>query len=332
MPIISQPQQFNAEDVYVDLRSVLQTPVFLKCEGFNFGGSIKMKAATSMINAAEREGTLRPGSTIVESSSGNLGVAVSMIAASRGYRFICVTDPRCNLATRQLMEAFGSQVQVITEPHPTRGFLGARLDRVREMCAGDDRYVWLNQHANQNNWKAHFNVTAPAIAERFPTLEVLFVGAGTTGTLMGCARWFRTYRPTVRIVAVDSVGSVTFGEPSGPRMLPGLGASVRPQLFDESVVDDMVSVPELDTVRVCHRMARAGFLFGGSTGTVVEGARRWLADRSWSREPTTVAIAADFGERYLDTLYQSSWVSEMYGADVLTDHSGPVGEPAPAMQ
>ena len=105
---------------------------------------------------------------LVESSSGNLGVALSMIAASRGYGFLCVTDPRCNLSTRRLMEALGSQVHVIAEPDPVGGFLGARIDYVRALCASDDRYVWLNQYTNPGNWRAHYRTTAPAIAGTSP--------------------------------------------------------------------------------------------------------------------------------------------------------------------
>src|SRR4051794_34092150 len=251
--------------------------LFLKCEGFNFAGSVKLKAATEMVEGAERAGVLKPGSVLVESSSGNLGVALSMIAASKGYRFICVTDNRCNLATRRLMEALGSQVHIITEPSADGGFLGARLDYVKALCASDRRYVCLNQYSNPNAWRAHYRRTGPAIARQFPELDVLFVGAGTTGTLMGCARFFKQWHRPVRIVAIDAVGSVTFGGPSARRMIPGLGTSVRPDLLDESYVDEVVTVEEADTIRACHRLARHGFLFGGSTGTVVSGAMDWLA-------------------------------------------------------
>jgi N-(2-amino-2-carboxyethyl)-L-glutamate synthase len=136
----------------------------------------------------------------------------------------------------------------------------------------------LNQYANPNNWKAHYETTAPAILNQFPDLDVLFVGAGNTGTFMGCARFFRSQRDRVRIVAVDGVGSVTFGGPPSPRMIPGLGTGVRPALLDESYVDEVIMVPEPDTARTCHRLAARGFLFGGSTGTVVSGALGWLAE------------------------------------------------------
>jgi 2,3-diaminopropionate biosynthesis protein SbnA len=322
--VISVPQDFNEEKLYVDLRSIFGRSLFLKCEGFNFAGSIKLKAATEMVEAAERDGLLTPGSVLVESSSGNLGVALSMIAASKGYRFVCVTDSRCNLAARRLMEALGSQVHIIVEPAAIGGLLGARQAYVRALCASDDRYVCLNQYANPNSWRAHYRTTAPAIASEFPQLDVLFVGAGTTGTLMGCARYFREWHRPVRVVAVDSVGSVTFGRAPGRRMIPGLGTSVRPDMLDESYVDEVVWVEEPDAVRACHRLARRGFLFGGSTGTVVSGAMDWLAQHD-ALELTAVAIAPDLGERYLDTVYQTNWLQDLYGEDVLSSEELTVG-------
>jgi len=317
VPVISLPQSFNEDDLYVDLRSIFGQSLFLKCEGFNFAGSIKLKAANAMVEAAERDGYLMPGSILVESSSGNLGVALSMIAASKGYGFLCVTDSRCNLSTRRLMEALGSQVHIISEPDPITGLLGARIDYVKSLCRSDDRYVWLNQYSNPENWKAHYRTTAPAIARRFPQLDVLFVGAGTTGSLMGCARYFRERRPSVRIVAIDAVGSQAFGGPPARRMIPGLGTSVRPPLLDESYVDEVLRVEEADTIRACHHLARRGFLFGGSTGTVVSGATAWLREYD-AGDLTAVALAPDLGERYLDTVYQSNWVQALYGDEVLT--------------
>ena len=324
MTVIATPQDYNEDELYVDLRPILGRSLFLKCEGFNFAGSIKLKAAYEMVRAAERSGRLTPDTILVESSSGNLGVALSMIAASKGYRFVCVTDSRCNLSTRLSMEAFGAQVHVVTAPSPVDGFLGARLEYVRALCDCDERYRWLNQYANPGNWQAHFRTTAPAIVEQFPELDVLFVGAGTTGTLMGCARFFREWHRPVWIVAVDSEGSVTFGRSPGRRMIPGLGTSVRPPLLDESLVDEVIHVPEPDAIRVCHRLARHGFLFGGSTGTVVSAATAWL-DEHGSFDLTAVAIAPDLGERYLDTVYQSNWLRDLYPDEPLVPRERKTG-------
>jgi cysteine synthase A len=327
MTVISAPEQFNTDRLFVDLRTVVGQSVYLKVEGFNFAGSVKLKAAVEMVEGAERDGTLKPGSVIIESSSGNLGVALAMISASRGYEFVCVTDNRCNLATRQLMETLGARVHVITEPSPTGGMLGARMDYVRAQVA-DNGYVWLNQYANPNAWKAHYRTTGPDIAAEFTNaqtgkldIDVVFVGAGTTGTLMGVARYFADNHPNVRVVAVDAVGSVTFGGPAAPRMIPGLGTSVRPAHVDETYIHDVQLVEEVDTIRACHQLASRGFLFGGSTGTVVSGAAAWLAQNDPQGELTCVALAPDMGERYLDTIYHTNWVENIYGPDALTTSS-----------
>jgi cysteine synthase len=170
--------------------------------------------------------------------------------------------------------------------------------------------------ANPNNSGAHMRTTAPSIAREFPQLDMLFVGAGTTGTLMGCARYYQQrneqgHRP-VHVVAVDAVGSVTFGAPPVPRMIPGLGTSVRPDQLDASFIDEVVFVEE-DTVRACRRMAGSGFLFGDSTGTVVSGAMSWLAGHG-AVDMTAVAIAPDLGERYIGTIYDDNWLTDAIGA------------------
>jgi 2,3-diaminopropionate biosynthesis protein SbnA len=320
VPIVSSPEAFNEQELFVDLRRALGQPLYLKCEGLNFAGSVKLKAAAEMVAAAERDGVLHPESVLIESSSGNLGVALAMIAASRGYRFICVVDPRSTTATRRLIKTLGGEVDLITEAAPNGGFLAARLQRVQELCTDDPRLVWLNQYTNEANWRVHHRVTAPAIARYFPTLDVLFVGVGTGGTLMGCARWFHSWSRPVRIVAIDSVGSVALGGDHGPRLIPGIGASIAPALLDASYVDDVVLVDEASSIGTCYHLARRGFVFGGSTGTVVTGAARWL-DEHAGVGLTAVAIAPDMGEHYLDSVYDPGWVGEHFPEIAIDERS-----------
>src|SRR4028119_1672350 len=133
MTVICAPQAFNEEDLYIDLRSISEPSLFLKCEGFNFAGSVKLKTAREMVEAAEQDGTLRPGAVLIESSSGNLGVALSMIAASRGYRFLCVADPRGNISPRRRLEGRGSRAA----PRPAAARpAGARPPAVPAPLAG----------------------------------------------------------------------------------------------------------------------------------------------------------------------------------------------------
>jgi len=313
VPVITAPHEFNVDDLYIDLHHVVGRPLYMKCEGFNFAGSIKLKAATEMIDAAEQSGVLTQRTTLVESSSGNLGVALSMIAASRGYRFICVTDIRCNRVAVRLMESYGAVVHVVTEPGADGGFLGARLEYVRDLCARDEGNFWLNQYANPGNWGAHYRTTGPEIVKQFPDLEVLFIGAGTTGTLMGCTKYFRDEGLPVTVVAVDAVGSVTFGGPLARRLIPGLGTSTRPEIFDRSYVDDVVHVAEPDSISMCQELASHGFLLGGSTGTVLAGALSWLDAHEEARNGTAVLISPDLGERYLDSIYDDNWLRSNFG-------------------
>jgi cysteine synthase A len=313
VPVITHPHDLLEASVFVDVEPIVGRPLQLKVEGFNFAGSVKLRTAAGLVEAAEAEGRLVEGSVVIESSSGNLGLAIGVIAASRGIPFVCVTDPRCNPTTLRLLRAIGAEAVVVSEPDRNGGYLESRLRHVRATCAADDRYVWLNQYANPANWLAHYELTAPEIAKQHPDLDVLFVGAGTGGTLMGCARYFRDNGDRVKVVGVDAIGSVSFGGPSGPRYIPGLGSSVTPPLLDPSLLGDVVHVPEPETVRWCRELASHGFLFGGSTGTVVGGAVRWLNEHDPQGALRAVAIAPDLADRYVDTIYDDVWVAEHFG-------------------
>lgn len=319
MPVISAPHELVESDVYVDLHSVLSRRLYLKVEGFNLAGSVKLKTAAALVAAAEADGRFGPDSVLVESSSGNLGLALAVIAAGKGMKFVCVTDPRCNPATLQLLRVLGADVRIVSEPDSNGGFLRSRLEQVRRMCESDFRYVWLNQYENPANWRAHYELTAPEIAKQFPDLDLLFVGTGTGGTLMGCVKYFQDNGNRTRVVAVDAEGSVSFGGPPGHRLIPGLGTSVPPPLLDPLSPADVVHVAEADTVRVCRKLAARGFLFGGSTGTVVSGAMSWLAEHDPGGSAIAVAIGPDLAERYVDTIYDDAWVAKHFQPNVRDD-------------
>src|SRR6185437_2194025 len=178
-----------------------------------------------------------------------------VIAAWKGIPFTCVTDQRCNDLTASVMRALGTRMVVVDQPDPEGGYLKARLDLVRRYCDEDDRYVWLNQYSNEANWMAHYESTARSIIKNFPDLDVLFVGVGTAGTAMGCLRYIRDIGSTARVVAVDSVGSVSFGSSPANRLIPGVGAGVMPPLLDPDAFDDVVLVPEEAALRMCRTLS-----------------------------------------------------------------------------
>ncbi len=197
-----------------------------------------------------------------------------------------------------------------------------RIDFIRRRLAEDSNLVWLNQYANRANVLAHRKHTVNEILEGFGVPDWLFVGAGSTGTLMGCVDGLRTAGAGTQVVAVDSVGSVTFGMRASVRCIPGVGTTRRPEIFLDDNSFLKVLIPEADTVRMCRWIAREhGLLLGGSSGTVlagVMGMRERIAPGS-----TVLAISADQGERYLDTVYDDAWVVEHFGGDVLMPYAQP---------
>ncbi len=281
---------------------------FLKLEGFNVTGSIKLKAAIGMIEDLEERGIAVPfETTIVESSSGNLGVALSLVCASKGYRFICVTDLNANRANMRGMEVYGAEVIVVDKPDPETGYLGKRLQVIDKILKVEPNSIWLNQYANIANKMTHINKTAAEIAREFDKVDWVFVGAGTTGTLSGVAEGLREKFPQIKVIAVEPEGSVTFGGKPGPRAIPGIGTSVKPKLAKSVKPDEVVTISEMDTVKACLAFAKDyHLLVGGSTGSVLAAMKQKAG--AFAAGDTVVAISPDLGEKYLDTIYDPSWV------------------------
>ncbi|WNI18867.1 2,3-diaminopropionate biosynthesis protein SbnA [Actinacidiphila sp. ITFR-21] len=286
---------------------------YLKVEGLNPGGSIKMKTARSLIQAAEYTRRDLSGLRLIESTSGNLGIALATICAAKGYRLTCVTDPNSNPAALAIMRALGAEVVTVTRRDANGGFLGTRVAYIERRLSTEPDLHWLNQYENPSNPAAHEQTTGPAVLKAFGRVDYLFLGVGTGGTLMGSVDYFRRRSPRTRIVGVDAEGSVNFAPIAAARHIPGLGTSKRPPLLDQQVPDDVVLVPEWETVRECRWLARhTGLLAGGSTGTVLAAVRR-LAE-AIPQDATVVAIAPDMGERYLDSVYDDGWVAD-HGLD-----------------
>ncbi|HEV7823413.1 MAG TPA: 2,3-diaminopropionate biosynthesis protein SbnA [Mycobacteriales bacterium] len=317
--IIDSVLDVGMSDVFLRLPAFTgRTDVHLKLESLNPAGSIKFKPALRMVEDLETRGLLHAGRRVIESSSGNLGIALSIVARVKGYEFTCVTDPNVSPGVLATMNAYGTTVVVVTERDEQGGFLGTRLRYIEDRLGEDPRLVWPNQYANPMNTIAHYRTTAREIHRQFPDLDVLFVGAGTTGTLTGCAKYFGWHRPQVRVIAVDSVGSITFGGVPGRRHVPGLGTSRRPEIASTDNVADVVMIDERDTVRMCRLVLdRYGLLTGGSTGTVLCGVEAF-ADRI-PAGATVVAISPDLGERYTSTLYDDDWLAARGLGDGLTD-------------
>jgi cysteine synthase A len=310
--IIESPLDIIFRDLFYRLRSFARGhDVFLKLEGFNVSGSIKVKTAIGLIEDLERRGIARPHETvIVESSSGNLGIALSLVCAIKGYKFICVTDSNSTHANIRGMELYGATVLVVNDRDADGGFLTNRFRMIDDILQSEPNAVWLNQYDNIANKNVHAAETADEIANEFEKVDWIFVGAGTTGTLAGISEGLGHEFPKIKVVAVEPAGSVTFGGRPGKRNIPGIGTSLRPKLADLSKPDRIIAIDEATTVEMCLSFVRDyHLLVGGSTGTVLAAVQKLASE--FTPGDTIVAISADLGDKYLDTVYNPVWVQNV---------------------
>jgi cysteine synthase A len=288
--------------------------VFAKLEAFNPGGSVKDRSALGMLISRIRNGQLIPGqSTVVESSSGNLAIGIAQICRYYGIDFICVVDPKTTPQNLAILRAYQVTIEMITQVDPETGaYLPTRLKRVRELVAATPGAYWPNQYANPLNPLAH-QQTMREIAEALEgKVDYLLASTGTGGTMTGCAQYIRDHGLSTTLVGVDALGSVLFGGASGPRLLPGHGAAIRPALFDPTLADEVVIISDLECVAGCRTLAqREAILAGGSSGAAVAALGK-LADRI-PPGSNVVMIFPDRGDRYLDTIYSDDWVRAHFG-------------------
>jgi 2,3-diaminopropionate biosynthesis protein SbnA len=315
--IVSSPLELINGDCFFQLSGLApHFNVAVKLEGYSNTGSIKVKAAIHMLETLRSAGMLEPGTKLIESSSGNLGLALSMACAVHSIPFICVSDPNISSTTARLIKAYGAELVIVTERDENGGYLGSRLSLIARRLDREPELVWVNQYSNVSNVEAHRLTTAQELLARYPTPDYVFIGAGTTGTLGGVSAVIRERSPGTIIVATDSIGSVTFGGAAGPRFIPGLGSSVPPPIVVHSNFDRLVYVAEIDAVKMCRALARKGLLLGGSSGTVLAGVTQ-LANEI---EPNAcvVAISPDLGDRYADSIYNDDWVTLRFPDALLT--------------
>lgn len=310
--IIKRISDLSCPPIFYQLSEFLPgSEAYVKLEGLNIAGSVKLTTARNLIKSLENQGLMTPETKIVESSSGNLGVALSIICKEKGYPFVCVTDPNILSDNEKLMQIYGAKIIKITERDANGGYLSSRIAFIQQLVKKEPSYIWLNQYANTANSAAHYAQTAVDIHQEFPTLDYLFIGAGTTGTLMGCAIYFKEQSPQTKIIAVDTDGSVTFGFPAKKRYIPGIGTSRRPELVNEDYIDEILMVSEREAVTMCRSLLnRYGLFLGGSSGTVLQGVKmyeRWIEPGS-----QVVAISPDFGHKYIDLVYNDEWVNKIF--------------------
>ena len=286
--------------------------LFAKLESMNPFGSVKDRSAYWILLRAAERGEIGEGTTVVESSSGNFACALAALARLVGLRFIPVIDPNISGTYESFLRRLCPEVVKVEDRDESGGFLKTRLDMVKRLCATLPDAYWTNQYGNPDGMDAHYALTAAEVCADFESLDYAFISVSTAGTIAGMSRRLKEEYPDIRIVGVDSQGSAVFGDTPRTRHIPGLGSSIVPPLLSHSRIDDVVLIPERETVAACRELLLVhGLLVGGSSGTAFAAARRYAPRMAADRVPTVLFLCPDRGAPYLDTVFDPAWASRL---------------------
>ena len=287
------------ELTHIEKRLGLNARILAKLEYFNPAGSVTDRIAKAMIDDAEEKGLLKPGSVIIEPTSGNTGIGLASVAAARGYRLVIVMPETMSVERRQIMKAYGAEL-VLTDG--SKGMKGA-IEKADEMAKEIPNSFIPGQFVNPANPKAHFEHTGPEIFEDTDgEVDIFVAGVGTGGTVTGVGQYLKSRKPEVRVVAVEPASSAVLSTGvAGPHKIQGIGAGFVPKVLDTKVYDEIITVSNEDAFATGKLIGKSeGVLVGISSGAAVHAAVE-LAGRQENAGKTIVVLLPDTGDRYLST-------------------------------
>jgi N-(2-amino-2-carboxyethyl)-L-glutamate synthase len=282
--------------------------IHLKLESFNPTGSSKDRTARALITDLSQRQLLRPSAVVIESTSGNLGVALSFLCQRMGYSFLAVIDPKATPENRAKLQQFGAHIEVVEEADETGGYLLSRLERVRELCATSPNYVWTDQYSNPANPSAHYGTTGPEIYRQMRgRVEAVFVAISTGGTYAGVNKYFKEVSRLTRVIGVDARGSVVFGGSPGKRFLTGIGSSCPSRFIELGREGEHLTVSDEDAFAVCRQLKHnLQISVGGSSGATIFGCIQYLTEHP--EIGNAVCICPDGATNYMSTIFTDDWL------------------------
>jgi len=298
----------NTPLLKLTMSELKQLNIFAKLEMFNPTGSVKDRAASYILEKLIECGTINKDTVIIESSSGNFGLALSAACRWLGLKFYCVIDKNTMPDNEMLISALSDKVFKITEPDEYGGYLLNRIKKVKELVENIPNSYWINQYENPLNAEAYYHTLASELIESVKKIDYVFMGVSSGGTITGVSNRIKEYFPESRIIAVDIYGSVIFGSQPRKRSIPGIGSSKYPLILNKAKIDDHVMVSELETVNMCQRLLKEYFILaGGSSGSVMSAILKYFTQNLPDREINVVTVFPDRGDRYTSTIYNPDW-------------------------
>jgi 2,3-diaminopropionate biosynthesis protein SbnA len=284
--------------------------ILCKYERYNPGGSIKDRAAMHIISEAERRGWLKPGGTIIESSSGNFGISLAMIGAAKGYRVIILVDPKTTSSNLALLKCFGAEVIVVTEQDDSGSYHKTRISLANKLAKEIDHSFRPDQCFNLMNSEAHYRSTAREImSDCSNRLSVFITAVSTGGQLGGISKYLKTFAPGVQIIGVDAVGSAIFGGEAAAYRIPGIGLGWTPVNLNMNNVDRAYKISDEMAFLTARAFARyEGILMGPSSGACALVALKLAQELT--PQDRIVCMISDGGDRYIQTLFNDEWMEE----------------------
>lgn len=284
---------------------------YAKIEGNNLFGSVKDRAAKFLMEHAYSDGIIKKDTTIIESSSGNFGIALAGMCKIKGNSFICVVDPNITEFNRKIIELLGAEVILARNADKNGNYVQDRINIVRDYVRNHTNTYWTNQYENKYVWKAYYSL-GEELCNEMEKIDYLFVAVSTCGTLAGTSQKIKEKNPDCQIIAVDIVGSQIFEHSNRKRHISGIGTGLHPHNLAYAKYDNYMIIEETDAISECNKLLSKGIVVGASSGAVAYAVQNYTGYSDNLEQKKIVGIFPDRGERYLDTIYNEEWCNKIY--------------------
>lgn len=304
----------NTPMVTIDIAEIINVKLFAKLEYLNPTGSVKDRAAQYILDKVLDNGDINKDTIIIESSSGNFGIALASYCKYRNLKFYCVVDSHILDTNELIIKRLSTKVFKIDTLDENGGYLLNRIRKVKELIAQNKNSYWVNQYGNKYNAEAYYNSLGEEICNQCNDLDYVFLGVSSGGTITGVSRKVKERYPKSKVIAVDIDGSVVFGGCPKSRYIPGIGSSMVPDILKYACIDEVITVKEKDATWMCNLLLdKYAYFIGGSSGAVLFGIKQYFEDKNINKKPKVAMIFPDRGNAYAKTVYNMEWCKQKFG-------------------